>query len=362
MLDTPAEVPRPAGASTVERAAYIFYVVAALGSSIGQVWVGVEVPPWPPTLPLWVRALLVLPFALVIELGGAVASGFADTRRRLGETAYGWRVLSAASVALAVGINVVGHAGSPYLAVVFGGLGVFAYTVWLLHSAARRRDALRATGKLRTTAPAYGLVQWVTQPGLTRRARLLAIEHGYGLVQSLTAARTQIATAQRRAALAASIKAEIKSQHQDPVLAALAVTTAPVDEVADALMQMIDAEGWANALYRKIDPPTPPLPIVHSEEATDPDPDDYDVADDEDEETTGSAKERMSGPNAVLNTTAEDMWIEAAESGIELTNSKLLALFNERYPATRRSLRWAALRCRDARERLRQKQMADTSA
>jgi hypothetical protein len=147
-----------------ERAAWAFYAIAALGSSIGQIWVGIETPPWPDTVPLWLRALLVAPFAFVIDLGGVVTSGFADSRQRLGENAYGWRILSAASVALAVGINVVGHAATPYLAVVFAGLGVFAYVVWLLHTSARRRDALRATGKMAATPPAYGLLQWRRNP------------------------------------------------------------------------------------------------------------------------------------------------------------------------------------------------------
>ena len=64
----------------------------------------------------------------MIDLGGVVTAAFADTRRRLGENATGWRRLSAGSAVLAVAINVIGHHSS-YLAAVFGGLGVFAYTV-----------------------------------------------------------------------------------------------------------------------------------------------------------------------------------------------------------------------------------------
>jgi hypothetical protein len=256
---TVATPPRSIGA---ERAAWTFYVIAALGSSIGQIWVGTETPPWPDPLPVWTRALLVMPFAIVIDLGGAVASAFADARRRLGEAAYGWRILSAASVTLAVGINVVGHAGSPYLATVFGGLGVFAYSVWLLHSAARRRDALRASGMLRTTAPAYGLLQWKREPAVTWRARALAIDHGYGLVQSLTVARTQLADEARRAALADHIEAKIRARHEhDPILASIAATTTPIDAVAQHLLDMIDARGWAVVINSQIQPPAaPPSP------------------------------------------------------------------------------------------------------
>jgi hypothetical protein len=207
-------------------------------------------------MPLWVRALLVMPFAIVIDLGGAVASAFADARRRLGEAAHGWRLLSAASVALAVAINIVGHAASPYLATVFGGLGIFAYSVWLLHTSGRRRDALRAAGMLRTTAPAYGLLQWKREPTITWRARALAIDHGYGLVQSLAVARTQLAAETRRAALATHIEAKIRARHQqDPILAAIAATTTPIDDIAQELLNMIDAHGWARVISAAIQPP-----------------------------------------------------------------------------------------------------------
>lgn len=266
MLRSPAADPQSATATRLsrpvgaERAAWAFYVIAALGSSIGQIWVGVEIPPWPDALPLWTRALLVLPFALVIDLGGAVTSAFADARQRVGEAAYGWRLLSAASVTLGVGINIVGHANSPYLATVFGGLGIFAYCVWLLHSAARRRDALRARGMLRNLAPAYGLLQWKREPAITWRARALAIDHGYGLLQSLTVARAQLAAEARRAALATHIEAKIRARHQDPILASIAATTTPIDDVAQQLIDMIDAHSWALQINAEIQPPGPALP------------------------------------------------------------------------------------------------------
>ncbi|GIH05696.1 hypothetical protein Rhe02_37630 [Rhizocola hellebori] len=248
-----------------EHAAWIFYLIAALGSSIGQIWVGVDVAPWPDAMPVWLRAAVVLPFAVVIDLGGVVCSGFADTRQRLGETAYGWRILSAASVSLGVSINIVGHAQVPYLAVVFGGLGVFAYSVWLLHSAARRRDALRAAGKLAETPPAYGLVQWWREPAATRRAKTLALQNGYSIHESLTEARAQLRTETRRAALADHIEADIRSRHaEDPILASIAATTTPVDDVADALMAMIDTTGWARTIAARIQPP-------HAEQPTDND-------------------------------------------------------------------------------------------
>jgi hypothetical protein len=246
----------PAMGKTAERAAWAFYLIAALGSSIGQIWVGVDVAPWPDAMPTWLRVAAVLPFAVVIDLGGVVCSAFADTRQRLGETAYGWRILSAASVILGVGINIVGHAGVPYLAVVFGGLGAFAYSVWLLHSAARRRDALRKSGKLTGTPPAYGLAQWWREPAATRRAKTLALAYGYKIHESLIEARQQLRTEARRAALAKHIEAKIRSRHKaDPILASIAATTTPVDDVADALMAMIDTKGWARVIAAEIQPP-----------------------------------------------------------------------------------------------------------
>jgi hypothetical protein len=244
---------------TAEHAAWAFYAIAALGSSIGQVWAAVELPPWPPTVPLWLRAVLALPFAVVIDLGGVVCSGFADTRQRLGETAYGWRTLSAGSVTLAVGINIAGHADSPYLSTVFGGLGLFAYLVWLLHSAARRRDALRAAGKLAVTPPSYGLLQWWREPAVTRRARNLARESGSTLYDALTEARIQLRAEARRAALARLIEARIRARHKDdPILASIAATTTPVDDIADALTATIDTKGWALAIAAEIQPPAGP--------------------------------------------------------------------------------------------------------
>ena len=243
-----------------ENAAWVFYLIAALGSTIGQVWVGVTIPPWPGELDLWWRALMVTPFAAVIDLGGVVTSAFADSRQRLGEAAYGWRILSAGSVTTGVAINIIGHADVPYLAVVFGGLGVFAYTVWLMHSAARRRDALRAAGKLADTAPVYGLTQWRREPAVTRRARSLALAHGYSLHESVAIARQQLRNEQRRAALARHVETLIRSRHKDPVRAAIAATTLDIDAVAAELTAHADVAGWARVIGADLLPQQPPAP------------------------------------------------------------------------------------------------------
>lgn len=247
--------PHPRGHRTVEHLAWAFYVVAATGSTIGQIWVGVQAPPWPTGIDWWWRAVLVAPFAAVIDLGGVVTSAFADARQRLGEAAYAWRALSAVSVTTGVAINVVGHAHVPYLAVMFGALGCFAYTVWLLHAGARRRDALRASGKLAGTAPSYGLAQWRREPAITRRARSLAREHGLGLGESLECARTQLRQEQRRRALADHVRTLISSRHSDPVRAAIAVTTLDIDAIAGELTRGADVAGWARLIGADLQPP-----------------------------------------------------------------------------------------------------------
>jgi hypothetical protein len=240
-----------------QRAAWAFYLIAALGSGIGQVWVGVTTPPWPPAIVWWWRAVMVAPFAAVIDLGGVVTAAFADARQRLGEPALGWRILSTAAATTGVGINIIGHANVPYLATVFGGLGIFAYTVWLLHAAARRRDALRAVGKLDDTAPAYGLAQWRREPAVTRRARALALAHGYTLQESLSTARQQMRDEQRRAALARHVDTLIRARHNDPVVAAIAATTLDIEAVAAELTARADVTGWATVIGANLAPPHP---------------------------------------------------------------------------------------------------------
>jgi hypothetical protein len=242
---------------TAERVAWVFYYIAAIGSVIGQIWVGVTIPPWPADLDWWWRVALVAPFAAVVDLGGVVTSAFADARQRLGESAYGWRILSAASVTTGVAINILGHANVPYLAVVFGGLGSFAYAVWLMHAAARRRDALRVAGKLADTAPVYGWAQWRREPAVTRRARTLALAYGYTLHESLDAARQQLRDEKRRAALARHVETLIRSRHDDPIRAAIAATTLDIDAVAAALTAQADVAGWARVIGADLLPPTP---------------------------------------------------------------------------------------------------------
>ncbi len=122
------------------------------------------------------RVLAVLPFALCLELLAMALAAMADERMRLGERAYGLRVFSAVVAVVAVGIQVAGHWPDYYWSSVFGLLSGSAYALWMLHASARRRDALRAAGKLADTAPDYGLWRRVRHPIWTARAAELARE------------------------------------------------------------------------------------------------------------------------------------------------------------------------------------------
>ncbi|BCJ51807.1 hypothetical protein Asp14428_32820 [Actinoplanes sp. NBRC 14428] len=149
---SPQPSPSRAGWSPA-RWAYSFYAVAASGAVIGQSWVALDHLPLPPAVPTAVRVLAVLPFALCLELLAMALAAMADERMRSGERAYGLRIFSTVIAAVAVGIQVAGHWPDLYWSSVFGVLSGSAYALWLLHAAARRRDALRAAGKLADTAP-----------------------------------------------------------------------------------------------------------------------------------------------------------------------------------------------------------------
>jgi hypothetical protein len=240
-----------------ERVAWVFYVVAAIGSAIGQIWVGVSVLPWPDTFPFLIRVAIVTPFAVVIDFAGVVAAAFADWRQRKGEPARGWRAMSGGAATLAVVINLIGHAHVIYLAVAFGSLGVFAYAIWVGHSAARRRDALRANGKLGPVPLDFGPVQRLREPAATALAVQLGQEHGYDLFTALPAAREQLRVQARRTALSTHVAALLRAQQSDPILADIAVTTMDIDALAAALTEQADIAGWAAAIGANLRPPAP---------------------------------------------------------------------------------------------------------
>ena len=248
------------------RLAYWFYGVAACGAVIGQTWVAVRHVPWAPGVPGVVRVVAVLPFALCLELLAMALSAMADARIRLGERAYGLRVFSAAVATVVVGILVAGHWPHLYWSAAFGLLSGSAYLLWLLHSAARRRDALRAAGKLADTAPDYGLWRRVRHPVWTARAAELAREgrvgadggwRPLGLYESLHAARLAMRADERRPALARAVAQVVRADQRDPMMAEIAVRTLDLDRLAAELEARVEYGGWADRLAPAVIAPSP---------------------------------------------------------------------------------------------------------
>ena len=262
----PADAGRPAGAGvsvtrsrwSPARLAYWFYAVAATGAVIGQTWVAVAHVPWGPGVPGVVRVVAVLPFALCLELLAMALAAMADERMRLGERAYGFRVFSAAVAMVAVGILVAGHWPHLYWSGGFGVLSGSAYLLWLLHSAARRRDALRAAGKLADTAPDYGAWRWVRHPAWTARAAELAregridadrgVRRPVGLYESLRAAQLAMRDDRRRPALARAVEQVVRADQRDARMAEVTVRTLDLDRLAAELAGRVDYGAWADRL------------------------------------------------------------------------------------------------------------------
>jgi hypothetical protein len=252
---TAPPVERPGGESAAGRQrwsparwAYAFYATAATGAVIGQVWVALTHVPWSPGWPGWARIAAVLPFALCLELLGMATAAMADQRQQLGERAYGFRALSGVTAVTAVGVIVVGHWPHGYQVAGFGALSGSAYVLWLLHSAARRRDALRAAGLLAATAPAYGWWRRLRHPVVTARAAELARERGLDLYGSLRQAELDRRAEARRPAIAAAVEQVVRADHADPRMAEIAATTLDLDRIAGALEARADYAGWADRL------------------------------------------------------------------------------------------------------------------
>ncbi|GAA4472977.1 hypothetical protein GCM10023170_093480 [Phytohabitans houttuyneae] len=266
-----AAVPMPSAEArpswSPARLAYWFYSVAATGAVIGQTWVAVTHAPWPPGVPAIGRVAAVLPFALCLELLAMTLSAMADQRMRLGERAYGFRTFSALVAMMAVGILVAGHWPHLYWSAGFGVLSGSAYALWLLHSAARRRDALRAAGKLADPAPDYGLWRRMRHPIWTARAAELAREgrvdvdsgrwRPLGLFESLRAAELATRAEKRRPAIAHAVEQVIRADQRDPRMAEIAVRTLDLDRLAAELAARVNYGAWADRLAPAITAPAP---------------------------------------------------------------------------------------------------------
>jgi hypothetical protein len=88
----------------------------------------------------------------------------------------------------------------------------------------------------------YGWL-WLRHPGLTRRARALALaDTTLGLYGSLTAARTMVRTERRQAAIAALLRRKLAAG-RDPLAAEIAVTVYDLDLIAGRLAAGADYDG-----------------------------------------------------------------------------------------------------------------------
>ncbi|MFE9192081.1 hypothetical protein ACFYL6_20995 [Micromonospora sp. NPDC007208] len=201
-----------------------------------------------------------------VELGGVVLMRYADERRQLGERALFAMTLSTAFASVAVAANVFGHQ-QVGLAAFFGVMSGLGYLVYLLITSAKRRDALRLAGKMEDTTPTYGVVQWFTHPGITRRARILAQANSatrlaegpqpttarLGRLASLAAAREQVRAERREAAIAKAVR-ELIEESADPTLAAIAVHTYDPAAIAQRIAALADYDGYAALLSGRLTP------------------------------------------------------------------------------------------------------------
>ncbi|MDG9679041.1 hypothetical protein [Micromonospora sp. DH14] len=216
----------------------------------------------------WLKWPLLAAVAAVgaAELGGVVLSIHADRRRNLGESALPARVLAAAVATGAVAINWFGHYGPDAhqlgQAAFFGGFSALGFLVYLIDSAAQRRDALRSKGKLADTPPVYGIVQWVRHPGITRRARRLAQLNAeqrmteiegqpegtepstprLGMLASIGAAYAELAAERRTGAISAELRKKI-GKAAGSNMATIAVNTYDLGKVAANLAENADYDG-----------------------------------------------------------------------------------------------------------------------
>ncbi|MFI5960471.1 hypothetical protein [Cryptosporangium sp. NPDC051539] len=255
-----ASAPQTAAAATTrstfaDKLAYALYSTAASAAVAGQVWAAAKHVPFPDNVPEWARAVAVAPGVAAAELGGMTTAALAEARQKLGEKAYGYRAISAASAAGAIGLQLGGHADQPYLAGAFAGLSALGYGVWLLQSGGKRRDALRAEGKLADTAPSYGAAQWVKEPRITHRAKQLAVEQGLDRNASLAAAREEAKTQTRRAAIAGLVAETMHAETDNPLHAKIATSTYDLDKLAERIEARTDYDGWADTISGALTPP-----------------------------------------------------------------------------------------------------------
>jgi hypothetical protein len=212
---------------------FVFYLamagLALYGQSDGlMAWLGVD-------------RFAAIGLGLAIELLAAVLLGFADWRRTdRGEQAIAARVLSVATALGVAALNWYGHDASVGQRMLFTGASLAGYAVWTLHSNARRRDALRAAGRLAAQPPVFGLAAWLRAPKTVWRARQLATaDPGLSVHAATAQARTELATEARQRAIAAALRRKL-SRSLDATSADIAMVSYDLDEVAARLAKSVD--------------------------------------------------------------------------------------------------------------------------
>jgi uncharacterized membrane protein YuzA (DUF378 family) len=220
----------------------VFYAIVVLVALAGatqaaQNWLG-----WP------------LPAALLavgaLELGGIVLAHHSSTRRMLGESANSARIASAVVALAAVAANVYGHRTEVGQAAFFGIMSGLGYVTWLIDAEARRRDALRGDGLLAEIPPVYGLGQWLREPRITRRARVMAQQRAaerltapklprLDALASLALARREAQQRIRHAAIARVLHRKIRAA-VDKDTADIATSVYDLEQVAERLAAQAD--------------------------------------------------------------------------------------------------------------------------
>lgn len=220
---------------------------------------------------------------LLAELGGVALNAFADGRRQKGERALAARVLGAGFAVGAIAVQLRGHAHTDgaglrltSVGLFFAGFSAAGYIVFLLDSAAKRRDALRDAGKLAEPPPVYGAYQWCRHPLLTARARRLAVtnaetrlveritsrEQGgfevattplLGRAGSLAAAAAQVAEERRLAAIRKALRGRI-TDGVDPTMATIAVHTYDLARVAQGIADGADYPALTKLIADELTP------------------------------------------------------------------------------------------------------------
>lgn len=214
----------------------VFFAAVLIIAGISSTAAAVDPAGWF-KLPLYVA----IPVVFMLELSSVSLLSRADFRQRLGERAIAYRVIAAGMGSLAISVNWFGHVNTSVIAAAVGaGFSALGLAMAFLLSSDRRRDQLRAEGKLPPPAQTYSLADWLANPRLVIEARQLARETpGLGRASSLRAARLARAAADRRAAVAAVVYRDVAAT-KDKLAARLAVAALDFETIGDGIHGSVD--------------------------------------------------------------------------------------------------------------------------